>query len=102
MLKCVVCGKEAEYVHVHSYCKECFEERKQSLQHLQETQRKTFLSRLDGFLWRPSVKYGNLGLIAFICIVEYLRGDLLCTILFLVLAGLWIMCIIGDDGGESG
>jgi len=26
-LKCVVCGKEAEYVDVHSYCEECYRKR---------------------------------------------------------------------------
>jgi hypothetical protein len=24
MMKCVICGKEAEYVLIHSYCEECY------------------------------------------------------------------------------
>ena len=31
-LKCVVCGDEAEYIDVHSYCKKHFEERQKSFE----------------------------------------------------------------------
>jgi len=94
-LKCVVCGKEAEYVHVHSYCQECFEKRKQILQETEKwSQEGTFLSDLDSFLSRPSVQYGFLGIIVFMCILTYLRGDFFFTILFLVSIAFWTTGII--------